>query len=121
MLETIVSFLESLKEYGYKSYYVEPEYPTGRGYAYTVTPNRNILYLGERFGEGIGISFLYPPQKRNGSSCSCSARGVELSLETIQEAEIAGYAFACNLGATLYKSPDEWYSTHWNKENLIEI
>lgn len=109
-----------LKIEGYKIFR-NPE----RNYFFVVTPSDHILYIQNNYFFGLDISLQYIPSRKTGSGCSClkSNDGYtgELTKESLTRFENNGLNFARRLHASLYKSPNDFFSNYWEKEKIIEI
>ena len=116
--------IKTLKENGYKAYasqLKEGLSTENGGWVFAVTPSNNILYIQRGQFGGWEISLEYKPSRKNGSGCRANDTQPysTVTVETLQETERENLSFARKLGATLYKTPEEWINGYWTK--LIEM
>lgn len=118
--------IELAKANGYKVYKVK-----SHDYVRLVTPRRNVLCISKSYwGNGLVFTLMYKPSKDNGSGCTChkTSEGFyfgipdhQMTLEKLEELEDYGCKYANELGASLYKDPQEFFdseSRFWKFEEV---
>lgn len=115
--EYLTVIFKNIKQHGYTGYINK-----NSDYGFIITPHNNILYVQLYPAAGWNFNLQYKPSKDNGTGCQCLEDCVpELTLSVIKQAEIEGLEFARKLKPEFYKSPEQWFESYWNKNNLEKI
>ncbi len=110
--------IESIKELdGYEIFTVPQQ-----NFIYVVTPDQNVLCIyADTFG-GLKASLEYRPGPNTGTGCRCTD-GVffEVTKEYIKYLEKEGLAFANQLGAKFYESPEGFFNRCYFRRLLTKV
>lgn len=119
--EFIRNILLMAKENGYKAYECTR---SDSAYGWIITPQNNIVYIQKGDFFGCDMSLKYVPSRQTGTGCRCNEEPLtEINLAVLKGIEMEGLNFARRLGAKLYNKTqvENYFTNHWDKENIIEL
>lgn len=105
--------------------YITPEAKPGElpyAYGFIVFPDETVMYVQNGYYWGFEFSIQYKPNENTGSGCACNEDPVsEVTWWKLLDLRKSGLIFAKDLGATSYRSADEWKRRQWNFGKLVRV